>query len=38
MNTNLDASPDTAAERELEETLRPSDFMSFVGQENVPRI
>ena len=37
MNENLDASPEhlTPLEKELEETLRPADFDSFVGQENV---
>lgn len=37
MNTNLDASVEnlTPAEREFEATLRPSDFNSFVGQDNI---
>jgi Holliday junction DNA helicase RuvB len=37
VNDNLDASAEhlTPAEREFEETLRPSDFINFVGQENV---
>ena len=37
MNKNLEASVEnlSPAEREFEETLRPADFDSFVGQENV---
>lgn len=32
---NTDAEPDEAAENELENTLRPRDFASYIGQERI---